>query len=146
MRGENGVTLNTSELAGMTVFENKCATCHPAPLFTDHSFRNIGMRPTAVNDSGRAHITLTSSDLYKFKVPSLRNLGYTSPYGHDGRFATLDDVFDQMEKDVYETPTLDPLMKGGIKLSTQERADLKAFLKTLDDQTLVSDKRFEEPL
>lgn len=146
MRGENGVTLNTSELAGMTVFENKCATCHPAPLFTDHSFRNIGMKPTAVNDSGRAHITLTSSDLYKFKVPSLRNLGYTAPYGHDGRFATLDDVFDQMEKDVYETPTLDPLMKGGIKLSIQERADLKAFLKTLDDQTLVSDKRFEEPL
>lgn len=145
-RKENGVTLSSSELSGLALFESKCASCHTAPLFTDHSFRNIGLQPSSLNDSGRAHITFEASDVYKFKVPTLRNLSYTQPYMHDGRFATLDQVFDQMEKGIYDYPTLDPIMKNGIKLSAQERSDLKAFLKTLDDETFVKDKRFFEPL
>lgn len=145
MRKEGGVTLSSSELAGLAVFENKCATCHPAPLFTDHSFRNAGVKPTSLNDSGRAHITFNPDDLYKFRVPSLRNLSYTQPYLHDGRYATLDQVLDQMEKEIVDAPNLDPAMKGGIKLTDQERTDLKAFLKTLDDETFVKDKRFFEP-
>jgi cytochrome c peroxidase len=114
-------------------------------LFTDFSFRNKGLKPTAINDSGRAHITRAAEDVYKFKVPTLRNLGYTAPYFHDGRAATIDKVLDHMEKDIYDYPTLDPLLKNGIKLSAQERSDLKAFLKTLDDETFVKDKRFFEP-
>lgn len=144
-RNEAGVTLNGSELEGLAVFESKCATCHIAPLFTDHSFRNVGLKPSTLNDSGRAHITMDAADVYKFKVPSLRNLSYTQPYMHDGRFSTLDQVFDQMEKGIYDYPTLDPAMKNGIKLSAQERTDLKAFLKTLDDESFVKDKRFFEP-
>lgn len=145
MRKEAGVTMNASELAGMAVYEAKCASCHKAPLFTDYSFRNKGLKPLSINDSGRAHITRAAEDVYKFKVPSLRNLGYTAPYQHDGRAATLDKVFDEMESGIYDYPTLDPLMKNGIKLSAQERTDLKAFLKTLDDETFVKDKRFFEP-
>ncbi len=144
-RKENGISFTESEQAGLTIFENKCATCHTAPLFTDHSFRNIGLKPNSINDSGRAHITRDANDLYKFKVPTLRNLSYTAPYGHDGRFNTLDQVFDQMEKDIYSHPTVDPLMTSGIKLSATERENLKAFLKTLDDETFVKDKRFAEP-
>lgn len=146
MRKENGTTLSSSEQAGLAIYESKCSGCHTAPLFTDHSFRNIGLKPSALNDSGRAHITFDPNDMYQFKVPTLRNLSYTQPYMHDGRFATLDQVFDQMEKGIYDYPTLDPLMKNGIKLSTQERNDLKAFLKTLDDETFVKDKRFFEPV
>lgn len=145
MRKENGVSLSSRELSGLAIFENKCAGCHVAPLFTDHSFRNIGLKPSGINDSGRAHITFDANDVYKFKVPSLRNLTYTQPYMHDGRFATLEQVFDQMEKGIYDFPTLDPLLKNGIKLSAQEREDLKAFLKTLDDETFIKDKRFFEP-
>lgn len=145
MRKETGGEMNSSELAGLAIFESKCASCHKAPLFTDFSYRNAGLKPTSINDSGRAHITLASSDVYKFKVPSLRNLSYTAPYFHDGRASTLDKVFDQMESGIYDYPTLDPLMKNGIKLSAQERTDLKAFLKTLDDETFVKDKRFFEP-
>ncbi|MGC4059043.1 MAG: cytochrome c peroxidase [Chitinophagaceae bacterium] len=132
------------EAAGLTVFESKCATCHPAPLFTDHSFRNVGIKPGINNDSGRAHITLSPDDLYKFRVPSLRNLSYTAPYLHDGRFETIDQVLDQMESGIYASPSLDPLVKDGLKLSSAERSNLKAFLKTLDDETFVSDKRFAE--
>lgn len=145
-RNEGGVSLNAAELAGLKVFESKCASCHPAPLFTDLSIRNVGLKPSVINDSGRAKITLDPMDLYKFKVPSLRNLTYTAPYFHDGRAATLDDVFDQMEHGVWQSPSLDPLMKEGIALSTQEREDIKAFLKTLDDPTFINDKRFFEPV
>lgn len=145
VRKENGGTMNSSEMAGMAIYESKCASCHKAPLFTDYSFRNKGIKPASINDSGRAHITRLAEDVYKFKVPSLRNLGYTAPYLHDGRASTLDKVFDEMESGIYDYPTLDPLMKKGIKLSAQERTDLKAFLKTLDDETFVKDKRFFEP-
>lgn len=132
------------ESAGQAVFQSKCATCHPAPLFTDFSFRNIGLRPSSANDSGRAHITAAADDLYKFKVPSLRNLSYTPPYLHDGRFNSLDEVFDQMETGIYKTSTLDPLLQNGIKLSTEERSNLKAFLRTLNDDSYVNDHRFAE--
>jgi cytochrome c peroxidase len=145
IRNEAGGEMNSSELAGLAVYGEKCASCHKAPLFTDFSFRNKGIKPSITNDSGRAHITRLAEDVYKFKVPTLRNLGYTAPYQHDGRAATLDKVFDQMETGIYNYPTLDPLLKNGIKLSAQERTDLKAFLKTLDDETFVKDKRFFEP-
>lgn len=141
-----GVTMSSTELAGKSVYEKNCASCHPAPLFSDFSFRNIGIRPSSANDSGRAHITLNAVDLYKFKVPSLRNLSYTAPYLHDGRAATIDDVLDQMEFDVVKSPTLDPLLENGIKLTLQERIELKAFLKTLDDPSFINDSRFHEPI
>lgn len=145
-RGQTGVSLSTAEMAGLTVYEQKCAACHKAPLFTDFSFRNIGLQPSALNDSGRTHITRDPANLYQFKVPTLRNLAYSAPYMHDGRFTTLEQVLNQMDKEVYDSPTLDPLLKGGIRLTDQEKSDLLAFLNTLNDETFVKDKRFEEPL
>lgn len=137
-------SFTAEESAGQTVYQTKCASCHPAPLFTDYSFRNVGIKPGSKIDSGRAHITLSADDLYKFKVPSLRNLGYSAPYLHDGRFNTLDEVLDQMENGIYKTPSLDPLLENGIKLTTEERSNLKAFLRTLNDDTYVNDQRFAE--
>jgi len=145
MRHEPGGDMNSSELAGLEVFRQYCASCHQEPLFTDNSFRNKGLHPSALNDSGRGRITLLATDVYKFKVPSLRNLKYSPPYGHDGRFQTLDQVLNQMESDVTDGPTLDPLMKNGIKLTTQQRTDLLNFLNTLNDEQFVQDKRFQEP-
>jgi len=49
-----------------------------------------------------------------------------------------------METGIYKTPTLDPLLQNGIKLSAEERSNLKAFLRTLNDDTYVSDHRFAE--
>jgi cytochrome c peroxidase len=145
IRKEVGGEMSSDELAGLALYESKCASCHKAPLFTDFSYRNAGLKPTAINDSGRAHITRAPEDMYKFKVPSLRNLGYTAPYFHDGRASSLDKVFDQMENGIYDYPTLDPAFKNGIKFTEKERSALKAFLKTLDDETFVKDKRFYEP-
>ncbi len=144
VRGEAGGEMTGEELTGLNVFREKCAVCHKEPLFSDFSMRNNGLRPTAVNDSGRMRITLNPADKYKFKVPSLRNLKYTYPYMHDGRFSTLDEVLTHYTSNIYQSPTLDPLLKNGIQLTKQEKASLLAFLNTLNDEEFVSDPRFKE--
>jgi cytochrome c peroxidase len=144
MRSEGGVTLTTAEQNGLQVYKQNCAACHKEPLFTDFSFRNNGLKPSVVNDSGRAHITRRAEDLYKFKVPSLRNLKYTYPYMHDGRAQTLEDVLNHYERNIHQSPTLDPLLQSGIVLTAQQRSDLLAFLNTLNDEEFVKDVRFKE--
>ena len=95
VRNEDGVTFTTLEMDGVNTFQNKCATCHATDLFTDQSFRNNGLSINPLlNDLGRYDILENLDDLYKFRVPSLRNVAVTYPYMHDGRFATLEVVLD----------------------------------------------------
>jgi len=144
VRGQESFT--PQELSGLSVFEGSCAPCHKPPLFSDFSFRNNGLPPNSINDSGRAHITRLPEDLYRFKVPTLRNLRFTAPYMHDGRFTTLDQVLAHYTGGVVSSPTLDPLLgSGGISLTDAQKADLKVFLNTLNDESFVSDPRFAEP-
>ena len=66
---------------------------------------------------------------------------------HDGRFATLDEVIDHYSEGLQNSPTIDPLMKkvaqGGVQLSPQEKADLKAFLLTLSDPSFLNNPDFQ---
>ena len=141
-RGDAAFT--EAENRGLAVFKAQCASCHKEPLFTDFTFRNNGLKVTTVNDSGRAHITKLPGDLYKFKVPSLRNLKYSSPYMHDGRFTTLDAVLTHYTSGIIPSPTLDPALAGGIQLSSTQKEDLLQFLNTLNDESFVRDERFKE--
>jgi cytochrome c peroxidase len=148
-RNETGGTLTETELAGYTVFKSKCASCHATDLMTDNSFRNNGLVVNpAINDIGRYRVTELASDLYKFKVPSLRNVEKTAPYMHDGRFGTLEAVLDHYDSGVVDSATLDPILnqngKLGISLSETEKLQLVAFLKTLTDTEYLTDKRFSE--
>lgn len=144
-RGEAGGAMTTQELAGYEVYKQKCASCHKEPLFTDFTFRNNGLAVTSVNDSGRAHITQRADDLYKFKMPSLRNLKYTWPYMHDGRFNTLDQVLNHYTTGIIQSPTLDASLTSGIALTTQEKEDLLSFLNTLNDEAFTKNPLFAEP-
>jgi cytochrome c peroxidase len=141
-------TFTTQENAGYQVFKQKCNSCHTEPLFTDNSFRNNGLQPSLVNDSGRYLITNISSDLYKFRVPSLRNLTPTAPFMHDGRFRNIDAVLDHYTTGVKAIPNVDPILQQGsslgISLSAQEKINLKAFLKTLEDEVFLKDKKLSE--
>ncbi len=144
-RGEAGGTMNAQELSGYQVYISNCSQCHKEPLFTDYTLRNNGLPVDAsINDSGKAHITKDVHDLYKFKMPSLRNLAYTAPYMHDGRFNTLDQVLDHYATGIHTSPTLDPLLTNGIKLDAQQRADLLAFLNTLNDEAFIRNPIFAE--
>jgi cytochrome c peroxidase len=143
-----GVTFTAKEEEGYHIFKQKCSTCHTEPLFTDHSFRDNGIGIGFNGDMGRYDITLQETDKYKFKVASLRNLEYTAPYMHDGRFYTLDAVLDQYAAHTQLTPNLDSLLQQngtpGIPLTQDEKASLLAFLNTLNDKQFVTDKMLSE--
>ena len=142
-------TFTTAEQAGYTLFKQHCNTCHKEPLFTDYSFRNNGFTSFGKVDSGRYKVTLQQSDLYKFKVPTLRNVGHTATYMHNGLLYTLPAVLDFYSSQVQATQNLDPLLQQngrlGFDLSAEDKANLLAFLNTLNDYSFLVDKRFSEP-
>ncbi len=148
MRKEGGQVFTADEQAGYALFQAKCSSCHQEPLFTDGSFRNNGLAPSPVNDQGLYNATLQTTDRFKFKVPSLRNLSYTAPFMHDGRFLTLNGVFDHYNQEVQSTANLDPLLQQGgnrgIVINSDDRIKLTAFLKTLDDPDFVTRKDLAE--
>ena len=150
---ENG-TLTAQEQNGFNVFmdESKgdCFHCHGSnnnPLWTDNKFHNNGL-DTNFTDLGLGAVTGDPADNGKFKSPSIRNLAYTAPYMHDGRFATLDEVINHYSEGLKPSSTIDPLMKkvndGGINLSNQDKADLKMFLLSLSDEKFINNTAFQE--
>lgn len=147
MRKENNASFTTEELEGYTIFKEKCGSCHTEPLFTDGSFRNNGLGISPVNDKGLYAATLAETDKYKFKVPSLRNLRYTAPFMHDGRFLSLNGVLEHYNSEVVATQNLDPLLKGnklGIALNATEKTKIIAFLNTLNDEDFINNKLLAE--
>lgn len=139
-------TFTTQEVAGYTIFKTECSSCHKEPLFTDYSYRNNGQALNVFQDYGRYGITNIEEDKLKFKVPSLRNLKYTAPYMHDGKFYTLESVINHYRFQIRDTQNLDPILKekGKIDLSEEDVIALTAFLNTLNDESFVNDKSFQE--
>jgi cytochrome c peroxidase len=146
-------TLTAEELNGFNTFMDEtrgdCFHCHGNvnnPLWTDNIFHNNGLDAT-VTDLGLGEISGDPADNGKFKSPSLRNLAFTAPYMHDGRFNTLDEVINHYSEGLQNSPTIDPLMKkvaeGGVHLTTQDKADLKAFLLTLSDHEFITNPAFQ---
>ncbi len=140
------VKFNSSEEHGYKVFQQHCQACHPPPLFTDNSFRNNGLEIDPYhNDIGRMTITGLSNDSLKFRVPSLRNVGVSQPFMHDGRFYSLESVVDHYTRGIRNSPTLDSILLKPIVLSPREKYDLVKFLYTLTDSTFISDPRYSNP-
>jgi len=167
LRGE--AKLSEQERLGLALFEaedkGNCAACHPSrpaadgtpPLFTDFTYDNLGVPrnpenpfyklPPGLNPDGFAFVDLGLGDTVKdvaengkFRVPTLRNVGLTPPYMHNGVFKTLyttvafyntRDVAHWPEPEYAPTINRDEL--GNLGLSNQEVDDLVAFLKTLTD-------------
>ncbi|WP_159019693.1 cytochrome-c peroxidase [Algibacter sp. L3A6] len=150
VRSEDGVVLTEIELDGLNTFQNKCATCHATDLFTDHSYRNNGLSINPkLDDKGRYVIFEDPTDLYKFKVPSLRNIELSLPYMHDGRFSTLEAVLDFYDSGMTDNGNVDEVFTRedgslGIALSDYEKESIIAFLYTLTDNEFLTDDRFSE--
>ena len=149
------LSLTDSELNGFNVFmdESKgdCFHCHGNannPLWTDNLFHNNGL-DSQITDLGLGKFTGNPSDNGKFKSPSLRNLQFTAPYMHDGRFSTLDQVINHYSEGLQNSSTIDPLMKsinnGGVHLSESDKIDLKAFLLSLSDSEFIINPNFKDP-
>ena len=147
VRNEPGGNMSEQELYGLSLFSQKCASCHQTDLFTDNSFRNNGLQPNPnLNDLGREAVTGFAEDRYKFKVPSLRNVELTAPYMHDGRFGSLQSVLNFYSNGVQHSETLDPLLQQGsnlgIPLTEEEKEAIITFLKTLTDNEFINNPLF----
>ena len=131
---------------GYNLYKANCATCHPEPLFTDFSYRNIGLPvDPMLNDFGRMRVTGLKQDSLKFKVPTLRNTYVSSNYMHDGRFNTFSQVMEHYRTGVQPSFTLDPLLANGFTLTNTEVTDIGLFLRTLTDSSFLKDVRYQKP-
>jgi cytochrome c peroxidase len=88
LRGDMNA-MSRDELAGWRVFrQSNCSVCHAPPLFSDNTYRNIGLRPPH-EDTGRAEVTRKKADRGRFRVASLRNVGLRKRFMHHGRLTSL---------------------------------------------------------
>ena len=144
MNGEPQFT--QQEKNGFELFSKHCASCHTPPLFTNYAFESNGlMSDTTLNDDGRIRQTKQTNDSLKFKVPTLRNIEYTFPYMHDGRYKTLTEVMNHYSNSANKNTLMNPKLKSVYKLSSNEKVDIIAFLLTLSDEQFLFDKRYAYP-
>ena len=134
------------EQKGYNIFKQNCASCHKETLFTSDTFENNGLSvdPT-LNDYGRMKITQIKSDSLKFKIPTLRNIEFTFPYMHDGRFKTLNEVIKHYNSGIKHSNTLSKQLQKPMNLSDNERTELVAFLKTLSDKEFLYNPKYSYP-
>ncbi len=140
------VVFTKQELSGYQLFEAHCAVCHTEPMFTDFTYRNIGLPlDTFLKDRGRMGVTHLAADSLKFKVPTLRNVAVSSNYMHDGRFNTIGQCLKHYSQGVQLSSTLDPLLVKGISLTKPQMTDLTEFLKTLTDSAFIKNPKLGQP-
>ena len=94
--------LNAQQQQGLTLFSGTagCHSCHTGPLFSNQSFKALALpafgpgrtRPfdPMARDVGRMGESDRLQDAYRFRVPMLRNVALTAPYGHNGAYSTLE--------------------------------------------------------
>jgi cytochrome c peroxidase len=160
LRGE--INLTESEERGRVLFFAEynpgfpnssgadCAHCHSGSNFENDQFMNNGLDQEGdISDLGRQNVTQSPADKGKFKVTSLRNIEVTAPYMHDGRFTTLEQVVNHYSDNIQQSASLDPAlantMATGLMLTTQDKIDLVNFLKTLTDQTYLTNPAYKNP-
>jgi len=158
--GGKAEALTDAEVRGLHVFrtEGRCLNCHNGPTFSDGKFHDVGLSyyGRELEDLGRFRVTKDKADVGAFRTPSLRNVGKTGPYMHNGLF-DLDGVLRmynagtptlrprEAQKDDPLFPTKSPLLKP-LGLNKQDLADLEAFLRSLDEPLVrVRPPRISQP-
>ncbi|MCH8048179.1 MAG: c-type cytochrome [Planctomycetes bacterium] len=123
--------LSEAAQRGMTVFFKKanCTACHGGGNFSDGAFHNAGIGMDAKEpDVGRFAVTKLLGDRGSFRTPTLREIGRTAPYMHDGSLKTLEDVVEHYVKGGIKNPQLDEEIFS-LRLDAKQQADLVTFLK-----------------
>ena len=113
-----------------------CSACHQPPSF-------------ALNANSRSN-GLDPGETTIFKSPSLKSVGISTHFMHDGRFDNLLDVIIHYDEGIAAGPALDNRLQAGgaprrLNLSVSDRQALVDFLLTLTDDTLTSDPKFSDP-
>lgn len=149
------------ELLGFDMFfddeadvpDAECGHCHAPPLFTSGEYFNNGIDSVSditkvalleFIDPGLGAFTGDTLDYGKFRSPSLRNIEYTAPYMHDGRFSTLEQVVEHYNSGGHPARNLDQNVKP-LNLNEEEMQALIAFLKTLSEPDFLNKEEFSNP-
>ena len=126
----------------------QCGHCHNGFLLTNNGYFNNGMDSVSnlLNyvDPGRGKITGQYFDYGKFRAPSLRNIGFSSPYMHDGRFKTIVEVINHYNDHVKNVTNLDPNL-AILDLTPSQKADVIEILKMLDDSSAITNPIYSNP-
>jgi len=134
------------EQKGYNLFKQNCASCHKEPLFSSNDFKNNGLQiDITLNDFGRMKITQNPKDSLLFKVPTLRNIEFTFPYMHDGRFKNLNEVIKHYNSGIQKSKTLSKELLMPLNLSDNQRIELVSFLKTLTDNEFLFNPKYSFP-
>ncbi len=161
------VYLSAQELRGKTLFEGdaagatstkdaECAHCHSfsanKTLFARNEYSNNGL--DSVNnlndftDLGLGAITGNLSQNGQFREVTLRNIGLTAPYMHDGRFATLEEAVGHYASGGQNAPNLAAELTTAptlVTLTASEKEDLVAFLHALTDSSYFNKPEWSSP-
>lgn len=139
------VMLSSDELEGLRLFfsnRTNCSQCHSGFNFSNYRFLNNGAAPAK---EGRSLLTQDSADFGLLKVASLRNVGLTAPYMHDGSIPSLKKVVESYNRGgIHHSSTTSPLIKP-LGLSTAEVDQLVQFLHTLTDLDFINDPKYKQP-
>jgi cytochrome c peroxidase len=126
LRGEEDA-LTMEQQEGLQLFVDKgCASCHNGINVGGGEYAPFGVveLPGAEflppDDKGRFMVTMTPSDEYVFKVPTLRNIALTPPYFHTGR-----------SWDLRQAVAVMGASQLGIELIDEEVDKITAFLDSL---------------
>lgn len=140
-----------TENAGKSLFLSHCASCHSADMTTPvETTANNGLDMVS-EDKGLYDFTNNPSDQAKFKVPPLRNIEFSGPYMHDGRFNTLEEVVEHYNSGIQKHPHLDSRLKGTndepilLNLTESEKGELVAYMKTFTDNAFLSAEKYSDP-
>ncbi len=142
---EDQSALSPSEINGMKLFfsaKTNCSKCHDNFNFTNYEFENNGLYEI-YEDEGKFRLSGEESDRALFKVPSLRNIELTAPYMHDGSISTLEEVIEHYQSGGKPHQNKSAYIKP-LDLSETEKSDLVQFLKTLTDDTFISNPMFAQ--
>ena len=144
----------SQENEGKQLFFNPllgCNSCHKTESFTASSPKNNGLEAVSI-DAGIGGVINDPLQVGNFKVPSLKNIEFTAPYMHDGRFATLEEVIDHYNTGVQPHPNLSSQLRNPadstpvrLNLTPGQQSALVAFLKTLSDRSITNDDKFSNP-
>ena len=106
-------------MRGQELFFGKaqCATCHPAPYYTDNTMHNL-QRRALLQAAAWSTAEMASAD-GPIKTFPLRGIKDSPPYLHDGRLLTLEDTVEFFN------------LVTGVKLTAEEKKDLVAFMRQL---------------
>lgn len=128
-----------------------CFFCHEGEAFIGIEATSNGL-DAASEDRGYGEVTDLAADEATFKVPSLRNVAVRAPFMHDGRFETIEEVIEHYSDGIQPNPNLglpfgvqNGQVIAQLNMTTAEKRQIRAFLRTLTDEQMLADPKFADP-